>query len=183
MPEFSIIVPIYKVEKYLAICVDSIIGQSFCDFELILVDDGSPDTCGEICDKYSSCQAKNTRMSDMTIADFWGIEEIAPEMDDGKGTSLIITRTNKGQNLFDSIEMDLRWKEVNYEDGVRHNVSEFSSVAMPQQRDSFFTDMNSMSFKSLSNKYIYGPLWKRIGRKIKHTMQYTISNPGGAKSK
>ena len=77
-------------------------------------------------------------MSDMTIADFWGIEEIAPEMDDGKGTSLIITRTNKGQNLFDSIEMDLRWKEVNYEDGVRHNVSEFSSVAMPQQRDSFF---------------------------------------------
>lgn len=50
-------------------------------------------------------QAKNTRMSDMTIADFWGIEEIAPEMDDGKGTSLIITRTNKGQNLFDSIEM------------------------------------------------------------------------------
>lgn len=120
-------------------------------------------------------------MSDMTIADFWGIEEIAPEMDDGKGTSLIITRTNKGQNLFDSIEMDLRWKEVNYEDGVRHNVSEFSSVAMPQQRDSFFTDMNSMSFKSLSNKYIYGPLWKRIGRKIKHTMQYTISNPGGGK--
>lgn len=57
-----------------------------------------------------ACQAKNTRMSDMTIADFWGIEEIAPEMDDGKGTSLIITRTNKGQNLFNSIEMDLRWE-------------------------------------------------------------------------
>lgn len=48
MPEFSIIVPIYKVEKYLEICIDSIIGQSFCNFELILVDDGSPDTCGEI---------------------------------------------------------------------------------------------------------------------------------------
>lgn len=58
MPEFSIIVPIYKVEKYLAICVDSIIGQSFCDFELILVDDGSPDTCGEICDKYSSSDTR-----------------------------------------------------------------------------------------------------------------------------
>lgn len=58
MPEFSIIVPIYKVEKYLEICVDSIIGQSFCDFELILVDDGSPDTCGEICDKYSSSDTR-----------------------------------------------------------------------------------------------------------------------------
>lgn len=58
MPEFSIIVPIYKVEKYLEICIDSIIGQSFCDFELILVDDGSPDTCGEICDRYSSSDTR-----------------------------------------------------------------------------------------------------------------------------
>ena len=58
MPEFSIIVPIYKVEKYLEICIDSIIVQSFCDFELILVDDGSPDTCGEICDRYSSSDTR-----------------------------------------------------------------------------------------------------------------------------
>lgn len=58
MPEFSIIVPIYKVEKYLEICIDSIIGQSFCNFELILVDDGSPDTCGEICDRYSSSDTR-----------------------------------------------------------------------------------------------------------------------------
>lgn len=129
------------------------------------------------------CAIKKGKMSDLTVADFWGIKEVAPEMDDGKGTSLIITRTNKGQNLFNSIEMDLRWKEVNYEDGVRHNVAEFSSVTMPQQRDSFFIDMNSMSFKRLSNKYIYGPIWKRIGRKIKHTIQRTIDNRGGAESK
>lgn len=58
MPEFSVIVPIYKVEKYLKICVDSIIRQSFCDFELILVDDGSPDNCGEICDKYSASDTR-----------------------------------------------------------------------------------------------------------------------------
>lgn len=53
MPEFSVIVPIYKVEKYLRICVDSIIGQSYQEFELILVDDGSPDNCGQICDNYA----------------------------------------------------------------------------------------------------------------------------------
>lgn len=58
MPEFSIIVPIYMVEKYLEICVDSIIGQSFRNFELILVDDGSPDTCGKICDKYRSSDTR-----------------------------------------------------------------------------------------------------------------------------
>lgn len=53
MPEFSVIVPIYKVEKYLTSCIDSVLEQSFYDYELILVDDGSPDACGEICDKYS----------------------------------------------------------------------------------------------------------------------------------
>ena len=42
-PEISIIVPVYKVEKYLNECIDSILAQTFKDFELILVDDGSPD--------------------------------------------------------------------------------------------------------------------------------------------
>ncbi len=53
MPELSIIVPVYKVEKYLVKCIESILNQSFKDFELILVDDGSPDHCGFICDEYS----------------------------------------------------------------------------------------------------------------------------------
>ena len=49
---FSVIVPVYKVEKYLIGCIESVLNQSFDDFELILVDDGSPDTCPEICDSY-----------------------------------------------------------------------------------------------------------------------------------
>lgn len=49
----SIIVPVYKVEKYLNQCVDSILAQTYNDFELILVDDGSPDRCPEICDEYA----------------------------------------------------------------------------------------------------------------------------------
>lgn len=51
--KLSIIVPIYKVEPYLRRCVDSILAQTFQDFELILVDDGSPDNCPAICDEYA----------------------------------------------------------------------------------------------------------------------------------
>lgn len=53
MAAISVIVPVYKVERYLKRCVDSILDQTFSDFELILVDDGSPDRCGEICEKYA----------------------------------------------------------------------------------------------------------------------------------
>lgn len=53
MNTVSIIVPVYKVEKYLHRCVDSILAQTFTDFELILVDDESPDNCPTICDEYA----------------------------------------------------------------------------------------------------------------------------------
>ncbi len=53
MPKISIIVPVYKVEKYLRRCLDSIINQTFIDWECILVDDGSPDNSGKICVEYA----------------------------------------------------------------------------------------------------------------------------------
>lgn len=52
MPKVSVIVPVYKAEKQLSICVNSILNQTLEDFELILIDDGSPDSSGEICDTY-----------------------------------------------------------------------------------------------------------------------------------
>lgn len=59
MPNVSIIVPCYKVEQYLRQCVDSLINQTMKDIEIILVDDGSPDKSGEICDEY---KAKDNRI-------------------------------------------------------------------------------------------------------------------------
>ena len=52
-PEISIIVPIYNVEKYLPRCIESILAQTFTNFELILVNDGSEDDSGEVCDRYA----------------------------------------------------------------------------------------------------------------------------------
>ena len=53
MPKLSVIVPIYNVEPYLTRCIDSILEQTYTNFELILVNDGSPDRCGEIINKYA----------------------------------------------------------------------------------------------------------------------------------
>ena len=50
----SVIVPVYKVEDYLPFCIESLINQTFKDYEIVLVDDGSPDNCGNICDQYAS---------------------------------------------------------------------------------------------------------------------------------
>lgn len=54
----SIIVPVYKVEAYLRECIDSIIGQTYKNWELFLVDDGSPDSCGDICDSYAEADKR-----------------------------------------------------------------------------------------------------------------------------
>lgn len=59
MAAICVIVPVYKVEPYLHRCVDSILAQTYSDFALILVDDGSPDNCGVICDEYA---AKDSRV-------------------------------------------------------------------------------------------------------------------------
>jgi len=52
--KISVIVPVYKVEPYLRKCLDSIVGQTYSNLEIILVDDGSPDNCGAICDEYAA---------------------------------------------------------------------------------------------------------------------------------
>jgi len=59
MPKISVIVAVYKMPEYLPRCIEGILNQSFSDLELILVDDGSPDHCGQICDEYA---AKDSRV-------------------------------------------------------------------------------------------------------------------------
>lgn len=56
--KFSVIIPIYKVEPYLHKCVDSVLAQTYEDLEIILVDDGSPDSCGKICEEYAEADKR-----------------------------------------------------------------------------------------------------------------------------
>ena len=59
MPEISVIVPVYNTAQYLPRCIESILSQSFTDFELLLIDDGSIDGSGALCDGYA---AKDSRI-------------------------------------------------------------------------------------------------------------------------
>lgn len=60
MSQITVIVPVYKVEPYIDRCVESILSQSFSDFDLVLVDDGSPDSCPQICDRYAEKDSRIT---------------------------------------------------------------------------------------------------------------------------
>ena len=60
MPKVSVIIPVYNVEQYLNRCIDSVLNQTYKDFEIILVDDGSTDKSGEICDVYAEKDSRIT---------------------------------------------------------------------------------------------------------------------------
>ena len=116
-----------------------------------------------------NCHVNNYKKSDIGLADFWGIENVANELDDGKGTSAVFVRTDKGQMLFDSIKDQLHWQEVTYESAVAMNPCEYESVKRPAQRDTFFKDLYSMPYIDFEKKYIpelHIPLMQRIKNKL-----------------
>lgn len=130
------------------------------------------------------CTAKKVKMSDLTIADFWGINNVAPDMDDSLGTSLVLIRTAKGNELFESANRNMKMKEVPYEDGVKGNPAEYRSCARPSARDKFFKDMRTMRFEELKEKYavpIRYSLKTRFKRKIKAAIRKILRVIGGQK--
>ena len=92
-------------------------------------------------------------------------------MTDNKGTSIVITRTEKGQKLFEEFKKDMIWKEVTYEEGVRQNPSEYKSSLKPEKRREFFNDMELLEFDELYEKYCPKiKLKNRIFNKIKRIL-------------
>jgi hypothetical protein len=89
-----------------------------------------------------ACKAKEFRShSDVTIADFWGIQNVCPEMDDDKGTGLVFVHTEKGKRYF--LTEKVRYKEVSYEEGSRSNPAIYRSSKPWPRRNSFFSKIDS----------------------------------------
>lgn len=101
---------------------------------------------------YQCSSKKINRISDITVADFWGIQNEIPEMDDDKGTSFVLVHTEKGKKIISELQ-NCKIKQVNSEVGIKYNPSFIKSVNRPRLRDSFYSDLEKMDFEKLVKKY------------------------------
>ncbi len=125
---------------------------------------------GRLCLREScyDCAFKGlSRSSDITLADFWGVESHAPELDDGKGVSLVLIHSEKGRAVFDSISAMLRTKKVNATLAVESNPMAVQSAYREKNRDLFMQKYKKNGFDKALYKCEMPSLKIRIKRKIK----------------
>lgn len=121
---------------------------------------------------YNCSFKKKNRISDITLADFWGIEKVLPEMDDNKGTSLVIVNSKKGKELIEKVKDKMIYKEVNFDDAIQYNPSMTKSVEMNKNREKFFENLDNIEFSKLVKKYTsHNIISKRIIKKIKRIIK------------
>lgn len=105
------------------------------------------------------CKFKNLhRVSDLTVADFWGIEEVCPEMDDNKGTSLLIVHSERGESILEKLGSQVCCQEVELEAALRGNAAMLTSATKPEKRDDFMAQIQPENFEQLVLRYAKNPL-------------------------
>lgn len=114
------------------------------------------------------------RQSDITLADFWGIGNLFPEMDDDKGTSLILVNSNAGKILFEQIKEKTLFKKVDVNKAILYNSSAVRSVKYNPNREKFLRDKDIATFGCLVKKYCRDSL----GYKIKLTIRIGLKKMG-----
>lgn len=102
---------------------------------------------------YNCSSKKIYRVSDITLADFWGIDNVLPAFNDHFGTSLVVINSLKGKELFDSIKESLEYKEVDFMESIKENSAYNHSCKMPKGRLTIFNDLDKMDFDSIYKKY------------------------------
>lgn len=115
-----------------------------------------------------ACEFKTlNRESDITMADFWGIQRILPEMDDDKGTSLIFVNSPKGQAMIEKVKDKMIYKLVDIHQAVSFNSAAIKSVKLNPNRENFFEELDELDFDKLVKKHCKVKLSLRFKNKIK----------------
>lgn len=110
------------------------------------------------------------RISDITLADFWGIEKVSTSMEKDLGTSLVMVNSRKGEAYFEKVKQRINYIQVPFKSIEAGNRALNSSVAPPKvDRKQFFEDLDKMSFIQIADKYIKNPI--SIKRKIKDLLK------------
>ncbi len=117
------------------------------------------------------CQFKGfPQKSDITLADFWGIEKIDKSMDQDKGTSLVMVNSEKGNAWFKTIKEKIVSREFSLEDAKTGNPAMLNSLkSVPLNREAFFADIDRMSFEKVAKKYFpKRDVFSKVKRKLSH---------------
>lgn len=112
------------------------------------------------------------RVSDLTLGDFWGIGEVCPEMDDDKGTSLVIAHSERGLALLNMLSSQIRCQAVPLDAALAGNPAMCKPAVKPEMREQFMAQIQTEDFPQLSPKYLREPITvkiilKRILRKLR----------------
>lgn len=101
-----------------------------------------------------SCKAKELEsMADLTLADLWGVQDIVPDLNDDKGTSLVLIHSKKGLDILNRVKDKCLLKQIQFDDAIKFNPSYYKSAQKPVERNTFYTDINMMDFEQIQKKY------------------------------
>ena len=116
-----------------------------------------------------ACKFKTKeRISDITVADFWGINNIYPDIDDDKGISLVIVHSIKGSNLFEKLKTNMFCIEVNIDNAIKYNKSMIISVKNNIERNKFFSELLNYDYiETLIEKYSKDTFKEKLKKYLK----------------
>lgn len=101
-----------------------------------------------------SCSSKSIEsMADITVADFWGVHRILPELDDDRGTSLVLLQTDKGKELFEEVKDLVICYAVDFKGAIQSNPAYYQSAVRPLEREHFFQELELYGYKTVAKKY------------------------------
>ncbi len=163
----SIVVPVYNVEKFLRQCVDSVLAQTFRDFELILVDDGSTDGSGEICDQYASQDARirviHQRNEGVASARNAGLDVLSGEYaffvdsDDYLHEKTLETALR----ALTENDADIAFSDFEKVDACGKTIATSAATA-PADGDAVFTPETAVKKLAGDNAFIWNVVWNKL---------------------
>lgn len=110
------------------------------------------------------------QVADITLADYWGVEQLAPELDDDKGLSLVFIHSKKGQRLFESIHDAIVWRPADMDKAVLYNQSLVKASAPHGKRAFFFSNLEKYPFDMLVERCLKSPATTRLAKKAAYSV-------------